>query len=195
MYSAAELIPKPKRHAWVSSCLDHLQLLKQLTSIANDEAGPPECKQNAGKEYNSNPLPHYTGQTTVLDFNLPQSAIGGMEANEITQSAGSESVVSRHLENEHPVGKRKGQDTLVNKTKRSRAEGDLPRNEEEAEGSFSKHARVTSQQSPGKTNPGFMLQRLTLHSFSSPWILPFHAYVSRADRQTSGAISHWGDDK
>lgn len=156
IYIAAELIPETKRHAWLSSCLDHLQSLKQFTSIEEDKAGSPERRQGASEVHKSNSLPHTTGQITIFNFHLPHRAIGAVEAHKRIQPAASNFVTPRHMEIADPAGKGKDQDPLVSERKRSRAEDDSPRDVEGAQDSPSKHARTTFQQSPGTGNPWFI---------------------------------------
>lgn len=74
IFFAAESISKPKeREAWISSSLDHLRLLKQLSSVSEDDGNGRKRKRGAGQE----------GRPSALDGHNPAIRARSIENTEV----------------------------------------------------------------------------------------------------------------
>lgn len=74
IFFAAECISKPKeREAWISSSLDHLRLLKQLSSVSGDDKSGQKRKRGAGQD----------GRPTALDRHNPATRARSIEKTEV----------------------------------------------------------------------------------------------------------------
>ncbi|ELR03975.1 hypothetical protein VC83_00659 [Pseudogymnoascus destructans] len=74
IFFAAESISKPKeREAWISSSLDHLRLLKQLSSVSGDDKNGQKRKRGAGQD----------GRPSALDGHNPATRARSIEKTEV----------------------------------------------------------------------------------------------------------------